>query len=129
MLVMVNELKGKKPTDISAAVLGDIKRLGRFVSSSLTLPVKADVLISSDLRLTQKDLQKLASQSRWLFVSFKNINKSATDECINRVTNSLQAFHVRGSANLCNDILQFCYRLRRLSKMGVPLLRYKLNCR
>ena len=35
MLLMVNELNGKKPTDISAAVLDDIERLGRSADATI----------------------------------------------------------------------------------------------
>ena len=115
MLLMVNELNGKKPTDISAAVLDSRRyRETRQVCRcyhSLEVLEMADVLISSDLRLTQKDLEKIASQSCWLLACFKSVNKSAMEECTNRLNNSLQTFQVRETASsivIFNDFITGC---------------------
>ena len=99
MLVMVDELSGKEPSDIPMDVLSDIERLSRSVSTSKVLDVP-DVLGSSDLRVIQKNLDKIASQSRWLLIFFKNANKSSVDDCMDRLNNSLQNFQVRGTRQL-----------------------------
>ncbi|KAF8346318.1 hypothetical protein F5887DRAFT_1061292 [Amanita rubescens] len=65
MLVMVDELKDKKDTDVAPDVLIDIERLSR-----------------------------LQSQNRFLLIFFKNVNKSTMDQCLARLNDAMQTFHI-----------------------------------
>ncbi|KAF8722322.1 hypothetical protein AX14_009900 [Amanita brunnescens Koide BX004] len=94
MLVMINELKDKKDTDIAPTVLDDIERL------------------SSDLRIIQEDLTRIASQNRLLLIFFKNVNKSTMDQCLDRLNGSLQTFQIGRTIHDGNVLFEIQTRLQ-----------------
>ncbi|KAF9071497.1 hypothetical protein BDP27DRAFT_1419064 [Rhodocollybia butyracea] len=75
-LILVDELKGKKAEEIEERLRSDIKQL------------------ECDLKYIQSRLDKIAKQNTFLVILFRGLNESKVQECVGRLGNALESFHI-----------------------------------
>ena len=51
-------------------------------------------LCYSTLKSINEDLDKITAQGRWLLGIYSDLNKSAVDDCLNRLSTALEKFKV-----------------------------------
>ncbi|KAG6814764.1 hypothetical protein H0H87_007533, partial [Tephrocybe sp. NHM501043] len=76
VLILVNELKGKKAEDIQAKLIQDIATLKR------------------DMHYIEAKLSEIDSQHRLLLVFFKTVNEDKVRKCVTRLDASLESFNL-----------------------------------
>ncbi|KAF9059138.1 hypothetical protein BDP27DRAFT_1342044 [Rhodocollybia butyracea] len=75
-LILVNELKGKQPEGIEERLWKDIEQL------------------EQDLKYIKSKLDEIAKQNAFLLILFRWLNKNKVQECVERLGNALESFHL-----------------------------------
>ncbi|KDR77581.1 hypothetical protein GALMADRAFT_22660, partial [Galerina marginata CBS 339.88] len=89
VIILVDELKGKKREEVQAKLKEDIE------------------LLSKDLAYIQKNLNDIGSQNALLLILFKGLNEEKVKKCVSRLDNSLENFNLArriNDANLLNTL-------------------------
>ncbi|KDR77583.1 hypothetical protein GALMADRAFT_408058 [Galerina marginata CBS 339.88] len=84
MIILVDELKGKKREEVQAKLKEDIE------------------LLSKDLAYIQKKLNKIGSQNALALIFFKGLNEEKVKKCVSRLDNSLENFNLARRINDTN---------------------------
>ncbi|KAF9071506.1 hypothetical protein BDP27DRAFT_1322235 [Rhodocollybia butyracea] len=75
-LILIDKLKGKKAEEIEERLRSDIKQL------------------ECDLKHIQSRLGKIAKQNAFLVILFQGLNENKVQECVGRLGNALESFHL-----------------------------------
>ena len=97
VMILVDELKGKKKEEIEVKLEEDIKALSKCdTPHQFSYPTLIQICpLFSDLGYIQKKLNEIGSQNALLLIFFKSFNEEKVKDCVDRLDNSLANFDVR----------------------------------